>query len=205
MINGTAMKTLKSSLFRMVLLMLLPACSNLHNVAEKSLLLNDAFKQCIDIPFQPEAMICINTKLINTGVPVSVGEYYLIAAGERLKVLTSNLNIESSFGEIVFSPKGKYLYITYADEGHPYFVFYDTHKFIQDDKNAQIAQLFEYKLDVIDEFYDNGEVVYSLSDCPDSEEQSDSATVNTGEAENCLIRYNILNKNTESNLKKGSY
>jgi len=182
--------------FLAAILTLLPACASQLSFTDKALSLKNAFEQCIAVPEQTKTLVCINTKDVDNGVPINMGEYYLVTEGKPIKSLTRNQNVDSSFGYLVFSPKGKYLYIAYADEGHPYFVFYDTTKFINDDKSAELDSVSQYRVDSIDELYDNGDVAYSLSDCFDhlnSQQEVEVPTeLNNAEKEQCEFHYNIF-------------
>lgn len=50
---------------------------------------------------------------------------------------------EATLGRIVFSQSGKYFYLVKTDEGHPWFTFYDTQKFLSNYMYAQVGEVFE--------------------------------------------------------------
>lgn len=106
----------------------------------------------------------------------------------------------SSFSHFDFSQNGKYLYITFADEGHPFFVFFDTQKFINDDKNAQVGEVFEeYFLDHIEAFYDNGDFVFAINEgtftgCLGGEVETEPKTADSEEVKRCLFHHNIFDQ-----------
>jgi hypothetical protein len=79
-----------------------------------------------------------------------------------ITVLTHFIDDESSYlSHIELSENGKYIYLMLTDEGHPFF--FDTQKFINNMPDAQVGELFEeYFLDHIENFYDNGDIVYAL-------------------------------------------
>jgi hypothetical protein len=106
----------------------------------------------------------------------------------------------SSFSHFKFSDNGKYLYVSFADEGHPFFVFFDTQKFIHNDKEPEVGEVFEeYYLDHIESFYDNGDFVFSLREgtifaCLDGEIEIEPKTETTDEVKRCLFHYNIFDQ-----------
>lgn len=105
---------------------------------------------------------------------------------------------ESTLGQIGFSENGKYFYLVKTDEGHPWFTFYDTQKFLTDYMHAQVGEVFEeYFLDHIEAFYDNGDIVFSLrediiTNCANNEMAVNSITANNKAAKGCLMRHNIF-------------
>jgi hypothetical protein len=185
-------------LLTLLLISLVSACSNQSASIENHFLANEDFDQCLAVPNQSGILICINTHhQVDIGVPITVSQYYLVSKHITFNELTNNVNSESSFGHLVFSPNGKYMYISYADEGHPYFIFYDTDKFINDDKDAELAQVSQYRVESIDEFYDNGDIVYSLNNCVESEQAPASENLET---ESCMFYNNITsNKSDQKN------
>jgi hypothetical protein len=120
----------------------------------------------------------------------------------EINVLTNFIDDESSYlSHIEFSENGKFLYLMLTDEGHPFFVFFDTQKFINNDADAQVGGLFEeYFLDHIETFYDNGDIVYALREgtitgCLDNGEvEIVPKTDSTALVTRCLFHHNIFDK-----------
>jgi len=151
----------------------------------------------------------VNTKQLCT---LEVDEYepfYVTKVTFFIKDDNGDINVlsnledsgSSSFSHFDFSENGKYLYVTFADEGHPFFVFFDTQKFINNDKNPQVGELFEeYFLDHIESFYDNGDIVYALREGTitgcliHGEVEIEPKTETTDEVKRCLFHYNIFDK-----------
>lgn len=83
---------------------------------------------------------------------------------------------------------GHNLYIAYADEGHPYFIFYRTDKFMNDEA-ATLAQTSVYKVDSIEAFDDEGNITYTISECFDEDPEGESTNAKKVQ---CEFHYNIL-------------
>jgi len=157
---------------------------------------------CVIIPSDQT----VNTKQLCTLTvdeyePVYVTKVTFFVKNEHgdIRVLNDLVNAgNASFSHFEFSENGKYLYITFADEGHPFFVFFDTQKFINDDKNAEVGEVFEeYFLDHIESFYDNGDFVFAINEgtitgCLDGEVETEPKTANTDEVKRCLFHHNIF-------------
>ncbi|GAA6170699.1 hypothetical protein NBRC116592_03690 [Colwellia sp. KU-HH00111] len=112
---------------------------------------------------------------------------------------------ESTLGQIGFSENGKYFYLVKTDEGHPWFIFYDTQKFLNDYMHAQVGDVFEeYFLSHIAGFYDNGDFIFALREdivigCDDNldsrnEMKKETTSESTKVEIFCLIRHNIFEK-----------
>jgi hypothetical protein len=120
----------------------------------------------------------------------------------EINVLTNFIDDESSYlSHIAFSESGKFLYLILTDEGHPFFVFFDTQKFINNDADAQVGGLFEeYFLDHIETFYDNGDIVYALREgtitgcLSNGEVEIEPKTDNSEQVKRCLFHHNIFEK-----------
>jgi hypothetical protein len=119
-----------------------------------------------------------------------------------ITVLTNFIDDESSYlSHIEFSENGKYIYLMLTDEGHPFFVFFDTQKFINNEPEAQVGELFEeYFLDHIESFYDNGDIVFALREgtitgCLNhGEVEVEPKTDGTEQVKRCLFHHNIFDK-----------
>jgi hypothetical protein len=118
-----------------------------------------------------------------------------------IKVLTKFTDYRSSYlSDIGFSENGKYVYLVFTDEGHPFFVFWDTQKLINNEPDAQVGEVFEeYFLDHIESFYDNGDFVYVLREgtitgCLDGEVEVEPKTDNGEQVKRCLFHHNIFDQ-----------
>lgn len=143
------------------------------------------------------------TLTVNEYEPVYVTKVTFFIKDEQgdIKVLNDLVDSgNSSFSHFNFSEKGKYLYITFTDEGHPFFVFFDTLKFINNEKEDQVGEVFEeYFLDHIESFYDNGDFVFALSEgaitgCLEGEVEIEPKTANSEEVKRCLFHHNIFDQ-----------
>ena len=107
---------------------------------------------------------------------------------------------ESTLGRIGFSEHGKYFYLVKTDEGHPWFTFFDTQKFLTNYMYAGVGEVFEeYYLDHIESFYDNGDIVFAIIEdtimgCLSGEIEIEPKTKSTDEVKRCLFHYNIFDK-----------
>jgi len=81
-------------------------------------------------------------------------------------VLLGSLVVEcGSFGGVDFSSGGTFMWISWAEEGHPHFQFYRTLEFMTNGLNSKVlTTLGDYYFDGFEKFTDAGEVTYLLSD-----------------------------------------
>ncbi|MDH3342471.1 MAG: hypothetical protein OEM07_01985 [Gammaproteobacteria bacterium] len=69
----------------------------------------------------------------------------------------------ATFGGFEFSDKGIYMWLSWAEEGHPHFEFYRTRDFLENGTQAKILQIIgDYYFDGFVSFSDSGKVVYSI-------------------------------------------
>lgn len=135
--------------------------------------------------------------------PVYMTKVTFFIKDEQGNIQVFNNSVDSgnsSFSHFNFSEYGKYMYIVFTDEGHPFFVFFDTLKFINNDKDDQVGEVFEeYYLDHIENFYDNGDIVFALMEgivegCLDGEVEIEPNNDNEEEVKRCLFHHNIFNQ-----------
>jgi hypothetical protein len=120
----------------------------------------------------------------------------------EISVLTNFIDDESSYlSHIEYSENGKFLYFMFTDEGHPFFVFFDAQKFINNEPDAQVGELFEeYFLDHIETFYDNGDIVYALREgtitgcLTHGEVEVEPKIDNNEQVKRCLFHHNVFDK-----------
>ncbi len=91
--------------------------------------------------------------------------FYLIDKAGNKFFLSSNSGNVSTFGGFDFSTHGKYMWLSWAEEGHPYFEFYLTKNFLEQGTSAKVlATLANYYFDQFEKFSDSGEVIYSVTE-----------------------------------------
>ncbi len=141
---------------------------------------------CKIIPHSTDSL-CAVEHIHYEGVLMSSVKFYLIRGEQKLQLNTHQTNNSiSSFGGFAFSDNGKYLYLSWADEGHPYFIFFDTDKFIHEQENAGVGHGFEdYYLYQIISFTDQGDFVYQLMTASNEQCQQ-------GNESQCQVVFNIL-------------
>lgn len=176
-----------------ILLMLLSGCylTPPSLPTSKQQHLNELFQQCITLTINNTQQLCINSHDSVQGLPITIATFFRVQQNAPIQELTHYINESSAFGEVKFSNNGKYLYIMYADEGHPYFVFYNTSKFIENDPTAQIYQLNEYGISHIEQMNDNGDVIFSSIDCLDNTFHTATKLQVTNNA-SCQYKLNIF-------------
>jgi hypothetical protein len=148
-----------------------------------------------------DAELCAIERIIYEPIYVNKVRFFLKKTNGDIKVLDDlTKGISSSFSHFYFSENKRLLSIVFTDEGHPYFVFFDTQKFIDKPNEAQVGEVFEeYFLDHIESFYDNGDFVFALMEdsvysCLDGEVEIEPATLNTQEVKRCLFHHNIYDR-----------
>ena len=114
-----------------------------------------------------------------------------------MSLLGSHSGEVATFGGVDFSTGGTFMWLSWAEEGHPHFKFYYTGKFISNGLSAKsVSVLGDYYFDGFEKFTDKGEVIYRLAD--DAYEDCNNAgkgvsyTVNSETAEKyCVKRFNL--------------
>ena len=80
-------------------------------------------------------------------------------------LLGSRASEVATFGGIDFSTGGTFMWVSWAEEGHPHFEFYRTSDFFDKGLNAKILTVLgDYYFDGFEKFTDAGEVIYLLRD-----------------------------------------
>ena len=81
----------------------------------------------------------------------------------ELYLLSSQITGGSAFAGFDFSDKGRYMWVSWADEGHPYFSFYKTEAFLDDGEDAKTLSILSvYGFENFKSFTDEGMVIYTL-------------------------------------------
>ena len=91
--------------------------------------------------------------------------YYRLDKDQRAYLLGSEDGGVGTFGGIGFSDGGKYMWLGWAEEGHPHFTFYRTQQFIDNGINAEgIDTLGEYEFQWFLSFSDDALVRYAIDE-----------------------------------------
>ena len=91
--------------------------------------------------------------------------FYRMDKSGDVTLLGSQSGGVATFGGVDFSTRGAYMWLSWAEEGHPHFEFYRTRDFIDTGLSANIIKVLgDYYFDGFEKFSDAGEVVYRLAD-----------------------------------------
>jgi|GEM_PF-1043595 hypothetical protein len=91
--------------------------------------------------------------------------FYRINSTGQVIFLGSESNAVTTFGGLEFSEAGKYMWLSWAEEGHPHFEFYLTRDFLDNGTHARVLEVIgDYYFGQFVKFSDEGIVTYSLSD-----------------------------------------
>jgi len=114
---------------------------------------------CIAIPNNNNQLCSVETE--SQYGPFDDVVFYKRDEEGYLFLLGSQKSYGQTFGSIEFSENGKYLYLSWAEEGHPQFHFYLTSKFLEGGIKADIIKHFEdYYLFYIQRLTDEGKLTY---------------------------------------------
>ena len=121
---------------------------------------------------QPETEngVCIN--LVDSKIAMLVDyQIFKIVDGEKTLLVEKTNEISVPAG-IVYSEKGGYLAEIYSEEGHPYFVFFDSQSYFYEKEPKHFGFLEDYYLGKIESFSEDGVFTYSLwkEDCTNKKE-----------------------------------
>ena len=126
-----------------------------------------------------QGMLCIIRTESAYGPFDDVIFYYLDEMG-AVTLLGNHSDAVSTFAGLGFSSGGKYLWVGWAEEGHPYFEFYRTSDFIKQGTDAPMQYvLHDYYFNQFESFTDGGIVTYSKID--DNSEDPIKDTLNLDE------------------------
>ena len=99
---------------------------------------------------------------------------YRYSSSQGMTMLESYQSQTSTFTGVGFSDGGRYMWLSWADEGHPYYLIYNTRDFLNNaHETKSIKTVGDYYLEDIVSFTDQGVLSYTLSDgaqqnCPTS-------------------------------------
>lgn len=119
--------------------------------------------ECSIIPVRNEYLCFIETQ--SPYGPYDDVVFYHMDKNGDLALLGSQAGEVATFGGIGFSTGGAFMWISWAEEGHPHFEFYHTAKFINNGINTKVLNVLgDYYFDGFEKFTDKGEVIYRLND-----------------------------------------
>lgn len=128
--------------------------------------------ECRKIPTKDEHLCFIETQ--SPYGPYDDVVFYRMDKAGDVALLGSQAGEVATFGGVDFSTGGTFMWISWAEEGHPHFVFYSTSEFMINGINSKTLNILgDYYFDGFEKFTDAGEVVYLLSD--DAYENCDEA------------------------------
>ena len=118
---------------------------------------------CSDIPGLNDRFCFVRTE--SEFGPYDDIVFYRVDTTGQIILLGSKSDAVSTFGGFGFSSGSKYMWISWAEEGHPYFEFYRTRDFLDNGIHARVLETIgDYYFDQFVEFSDAGVVTYSLSE-----------------------------------------
>ena len=122
--------------------------------------------------------------------------YRLDKAGNAV-FLSSQSGGVATFAGLGFSTGGKYMWVSWAEEGHPHFEFYLSRDFLTNGTHANVLKVLgDYYFEDFKQFSDSGEVVYALTidafeNCADAGEGArESKSLNNSEIY-CIKSFNL--------------
>jgi len=114
---------------------------------------------CVPVPNSQQSLCYSETE--SSYGPFSDVVFYRRTAEGDLTFLNSHSGSVSVFAGVVFSTRGRYMTLGWAEEGHPGFIFYETAAFLQSGEGAPTVGGFgELFMDGFRSFTDDGEVSY---------------------------------------------
>ena len=117
---------------------------------------------CETIPTTKQAICLIKTE--SQYGPYNDVVFYHRSETGYLRYLKSETGSVAIFGGIHFSKGGKYLFESWAEEGHPSLVFYKTEDYITgmyDRGNKVRGVINDYHFDRVRQFSDEGQIAYT--------------------------------------------
>ncbi len=91
--------------------------------------------------------------------------FYKISKSGDIVYLSSESHGNTTFGGFGFSEGSKYLWISWAEEGHPLFYFHLTSDFLANGSKAIVLDVIsDYYFEQFEQFSESGEVIYLLSE-----------------------------------------
>ena len=131
--------------------------------AKQEQLLQSLPLECSKIPNKSDHLCFIQTQ--SPYGPYDDIVFYRISHSGDVVLLGSQSGGVATFGGFDFSTGGIYMWVSWAEEGHPRFAFYRTTEFMANGINTKALEILgDYYFNGFEKFTDSGEVVYSLDD-----------------------------------------
>ena len=153
---------------------------------------------CAAIPSQAEQLCYIRTN--SSYGPYDDIVFYKLDKYEEVVLLGSQSGGVATFVGFDFSIGGLYMWVSWAEEGHPYFEFYRTNEFLENGvKSQSLKVLGDYYFENFENFGEDGQIIYALTEgsfenCSDAgdgaRERIDRETLE----KKCIKSFNILSK-----------
>jgi len=184
--------------FLLIVSTLLLLTSNFAALAKHEQLKKSLPLECHKIPNHNEHLCFIVTQ--NPDGPFDDIVFYRMDKSGGIALLGSKIGEGDNFGGFDFSNGGKYMWLSWAEEGHPHFEFYRTSEFlINGTETKALKVLSDYYFDDFKSFTDDGEVIYLLAD--DAYENCDKAgqgisyQINTETPEKyCVKKFSLISR-----------
>ena len=193
------MKILDQKTPPLILIILFSLLFNFSALAEQEPLPKSLPLECSDIPTRQDKICFIETE--SPYGPYDDVVFYHMNKNGSVFLLGSQSGDVATFGGFDFSPSGIYMWLEWAEEGHPHFEFFKTSTFINNGTSAESLQILgDYYFTGFEKFSDTGEVIYSLDDgafedC-DKAGKDVSYKINPETSEKyCIKRFNINHPN----------
>jgi len=145
---------------------------------------------CSVIPAQTD-QLCVAVTGSTSG-PYDDVVIYRKKADGSLFLLGSHQGGVGTFNGFGFSDGGRFMWESWAEEGHPYFLFYRTDHYLSEGKNTKsLNVLNEYYLEYFHQFTDTGKVAYALREdafgkCPETGDYPASVFNKQTKTKHCL-------------------
>ena len=121
---------------------------------------DDLALKCTTLPRSIDS-ICYSVSASPIGPYDDVDIYHKTHKGQHI-LLSHNTGGVATFNGIGFSPNGRYMWESWAEEGHPFYAFYLTSYYlVYGSKADSIKVLNDYYFDEVIALTDNGEFIYS--------------------------------------------
>jgi len=148
----------------LIILLLLAFCCDIYATEDSQLDNGRSLPLECDAIAGSQEMLCIIMTESAYG-PFDDVIFYYLDKMDSMTYLGSHSDGGSTFAGLGFSSGGKYLWIGWAEEGHPYFEFYSTNDFIKQGTSASMRYvLHDYYFNQFETFTDAGIVTYSQID-----------------------------------------
>lgn len=119
--------------------------------------------ECESVPRSSDQLCVIRTE--SPYGPYDQVAYYHLDKNQRAYLLGSENGGVGTFAGFGFSDSGEYVWLGWAEEGHPHFLFYRTRQFIDNGINTEgLAVIGDYEFQEFLTFSDTGLVRYAIDE-----------------------------------------